>query len=134
MPAVQFDVEVRNAVANAVETLIGPSPVLEIRTGPAPAHCTDADSGTLLAPIPVPSDWLTGAASGVKSKQGTWSVAAVAAGDQGHFRLKDSGSTVRAQGAITLAGGGGPMIANSLTLALGQFVSVTAFTVTAGNA
>lgn len=132
MALIQFSDDVRNAVANAVESTIGASPTLEIRTGAKPTTPASADTGTLLVSIPVPPDWLTGASVGIKVLQGTWSASAVASGDQGHFRLKQAGAT-KAQGAISLAGGGGAMIANNLTLASGQNVSVSAFTLTAGN-
>lgn len=134
MADLQFSDDVRNAMANAVETTVGVSPTLEIRTGPKPVNAAAADSGTLLATINVPSDWLTSASSGQKVLQGTWSALAVAAGDQGYFRLKAGGGAVKAQGSISLAGGGGSMIANSLALVVGQNVSVTSFSLTAGNA
>jgi hypothetical protein len=135
MADLQLSDDVRNAIANVVETTVGVSPTLEIRTGPKPATPASADTGILIATIPVPADWLTNASAGVKALQGTWTAVVVAPGVPGHFRLKASGGAVKAQGSITLAGGGGSMIANNLDpLVVGQNVSALAFTLTAGNA
>ena len=37
--AIQFSVSVRNARLDAIETTVGASPKLQIRTGAAPADC-----------------------------------------------------------------------------------------------
>ena len=57
----QYSETVRNDKLDAIETTIGTSPTLEIRSGAAPASCADADSGTLLASLPLPwdRDWET---------------------------------------------------------------------------
>ena len=44
--ALQYSTAVRNAQLDQVETTIGVSAVLKIRTGAAPATCATADSGT----------------------------------------------------------------------------------------
>ena len=69
--ALQFSVTVRNARLDAVETAIGASAVLKIRSGAAPANCATADSGTVLATCSLPSDWMAAASSGSKAKSGT---------------------------------------------------------------
>lgn len=73
--ALQYSVGVRNAKLDAVETTIGTAPILEIRSGAPPADCATADSGTLLASMTLPSDWMAAAASGQKAKSGNCSVA-----------------------------------------------------------
>jgi len=70
--AVKLSVVVRNAKLDAIETAIGASAVLKIRSGAVPTNITDADAGTVLATVNLPSDWLLAAASGVKAKSGTW--------------------------------------------------------------
>jgi hypothetical protein len=70
--ALQLSVAVRNAMLDAIETTIGTSAVLKIRTGAAPASVATADSGTVLASLTLPSDWLAAASSGSKAKSGTW--------------------------------------------------------------
>lgn len=97
----QLSDTVRNARLDQYETSIGTSPILEIRTGAPPANCAAADSGTLLVPYTLPSDWMAAASGASKSKSGTWSANAVAGGTAGHYRIKNSAGTVcHAQGNI----------------------------------
>ena len=70
--ALQLSVTVRNARLDAIETAIGVSPILKIRTGTAPANCAAADTGTVLATLTLPSDWMAAASAGAKAKSGTW--------------------------------------------------------------
>lgn len=132
----QFSTSVRNARLDAIETAIGTAPVLKIRTGSAPANCVTADSGTVLATVTLPSDWMAAASGGQKAMAGTWEdISADASGTAGHFRIYDSGgSTCHVQGSVTATGGGGDMTLNNVILAAGQDFKVTSFTVTDGNA
>lgn len=134
--ALQYSVTVRNAKLEAVETAIGTSAVLKIRTGSAPADCATADSGTVLATMTLPSDWMAAASSGAKAKSGTWSdTSADATGTAAHFRIYASdGTTIHAQGTVTATGGGGDLTLDSTGITSGQTVTITAFTLTAGNA
>ena len=133
--ALQYSVSVRNAQLNAIETTIGTSPTLEIRSGSPPATTATADSGTVLATISLPSDWLAAASSGSIAKSGTWSdTSADATGTAGHWRIKASGGTVHMQGTCTATGGGGDMTLDNTSIAAGQTVTVTSFTISAGNA
>lgn len=132
----QLSVAVRNAELDAIETAIGVSAVLKIRTGAAPANCAAADSGTVLATLSLPSDWMGAAAAGAKAKAGTWEDASAdAAGTAAHFRLYASdGTTCHAQGTVTATGGGGDMTVDNVVFAAGQAFTITGFTLTAGNA
>lgn len=132
----QLATSTRNARLDAIETDVGTSPILKIRTGAAPANCAAADSGTVLATVTLPSDWMAAAASGSKAKSGTWEDASAdAAGIAGHFRLYDSGGTTcKMQGDITATGGGGSMTLDNVVLAAGQDFIITGFTITDGNA
>lgn len=132
--SMQYSVAVRNARLDAVEDTIGASPKLQLRTGAPPANCAAADTGSLLCEINLPADWMAAAAAGAKSKLGTWSASATAAGVIGHFRIKDSGGSVHAQGTCTVAGGGGDMTVDALSVASQQVVTVTAFTLTSAKA
>jgi len=134
--ALKYSVTVRNAQLDAFETACGVSAILRIRTGAAPANCAAADTGTVLATLNLPSDWMAAAASGIKSKSGTWEdVSADATGTAGHFRLYASdGTTVHAQGEITATGLGGDLTLINTSIAVGQTVTITGFTLTAGNA
>jgi len=132
---VQLSIALRNARLDEFETIIGTAPLLDLRTGAQPANCAAADSGTELAQLVLPSDWLSAAAAGVKSLLGTWSGTSAAAGTVAHFRIKDSGDTVcHMQGTVTVTAGGGDMEINSVTIVLSQPITVNTFALTDGNA
>jgi hypothetical protein len=128
-------VTVRNAQLDAVETTVGTAPLLRIYSGSAPANCAAAASGTLLAEATLPSDWMEAASSGSKALSGTWQDASAnATGTAGHWRLYDSGGTTcHAQGTVTVTGGGGDMTLDNTSIASAQSVTITSFTITAGN-
>lgn len=134
--ALQYSTAVRNAQLDALETTIGTSAVLKIRTGAAPADVATADSGTVLCTMSLPSDWLAAASSGSKAKSGTWQdTSADATGTAAHFRLYASdGTTCHAQGTVTATGGGGDLTLDNTSIASGQSVTISSFTITAGNA
>lgn len=134
--SVQLSVNVRNARLDAIESTIGVSARLRIYSGAPPANCAAANSGTLLADITCPSDWLAAAASGQKALSGTWQDASADnAGTAGHFRVYDStATTCHMQGTVTASGGGGDMTVDNAVFAAGQVFNVTSFTLTDGNA
>lgn len=134
--ALQYSVAVRNAQLDAFETAIGASAIMRIRTGAPPASCASADTGTVLATINLPSDWMAAASAGSKAKSGTWEdTNADATGTAGHFRIYASdGTTVHMQGAISATGGGGDLTLDNTSIASGQTVTITGFTISAGNA
>lgn len=132
--AVQLSVAVRNARLDAIETTIGATAVLKIRSGSVPADCATADAGTVLATLTLPSDWMAAASSGSKAKSGTWQdTSADATGTAAHFRIYDSGGTVCGlQGTVGV--GSGDLQVDSTSFTLGQSFSITGFTITDGNA
>lgn len=132
---VQLSVAARNALLDALEVAIGTDPILEIRTGAQPANCATAASGTLLASMTLPSNWMANAASGAKALAGSWSdSSANASGTAAHFRIYASdGTTCHLQGSVTVTGGGGDLTLDSVSITAGQAVSISAFTLTAGN-
>lgn len=134
--ALQYSVAVRNAKLDAVETTIGIDAVLKIRTGAVPANCAAADTGTVLATLTLPTDYMAAASGGTKAKTGTWQdTSADATGTAAHFRLYASdGTTCGAQGTVTATGGGGDMEVDNTSFAAGQSFTVSTFTLTAGNA
>lgn len=134
--ALQYSVSVRNAKLDAVETAIGASAVLKIKTGAPPADCATADSGTVLATCSLPSDWMAAASGGAKAKSGTWEDASAdASGTAAHFRLYASdGTTCHVQGTVTATGGGGNLTVDNVSFAAAQAFTITGFTLTAGNA
>lgn len=134
--ATQLSTAVRNALLDAIETAIGASAVLKIRSGSAPATCAAADTGTVLATVNLPADWMADASGGSKSKNGTWEDASADnAGEAGHFRLYASdGTTCHMQGTVTATGDGGDMTVSNTDFASGQPFSITSFPLTAPNA
>lgn len=134
--ALQWSTTVRNAILDQIETTIGTSAVLKIRTGVAPATCATADSGTVLATLNLPSDWLAAASSGSKSKSGTWEDASADnTGTAAHFRLYASdGTTCHCQGTVTATGGGGDLTVDNTSFASAQAFTITSFTWTAPGA
>lgn len=134
--ALQLSTTVRNAMLDAIETAVGTSPIMRIRTGTVPATPATADSGTVLATLTLPSDWMAGASGGTKALSGTWQdTSADATGTAAHFRIYDSGGTVcHLQGTVTVTAGGGDMTVDNTSFASGQAFTVTTFTLTAGNA
>lgn len=133
--ALQLSTAVRNAMLDAIETAIGVSAVLKIRTGAAPANVATADSGTVLATVNLPSDWMAAASGGSKALSGTWQDASAdAAGTAAHFRIYASdGTTAHAQGTVTATGGGGDMTVDNVVFASAQNFTVTSFTLNAAN-
>ena len=131
--AIQLAVSTRNARLDAIETDLGADPILEIRSGAQPADCAAADSGTVLASMPLPSDAFAAAANGSKAKSGTWEdPTGDAAGTAAHFRLKTSGGVCKLQGSV--GQGTGDLQLDNTNIAVGQQVTITAFTLTDGNA
>ena len=134
--SMQFSVAARNAELDALEAAIGTSAVLKVFSGAPPATCATADSGTVLATITLPSDWMAAASAGVKAKSGTWQDASADNnGTAGHFRIYASdGTTCHMQGTVTATGGGGDMVVDSTSFTAGQSFTVATFQLTAGNA
>lgn len=134
--ATQLSVAVRNARINAIEATIGPAAVFRIYTGAQPANCAASNSGTLLAEMTVPADWMAAASSGSATLLGTWQdPSANATNTAGHYRgYESTGTTCHIQGSVSITGGGGDMQLDNTSIAAGQVVTITAFTLTDGNA
>lgn len=133
--ALQLSVGTRNAQLDAIETEGGTAPVLKIRTGSPPANCAASDSGTVLASLTLPSDWMAAASSGSKSKSGTWEdLSADGSGVAAHFRLyKSGGSTCFLQGTCGLTSSGEDLELDNTNIQAGQQLTVTSFTINAAN-
>jgi len=134
----QLSTTVRSGMAAAVETAIGTSPKLSLWTGAPPANCAAANSGTKLAEMTLPSDFVT-ESGGVLTKSGTWEdLTADNTGDAGHYRIHDSaGTTCHLQGTVTgtVAGTGDMVLQQALeSIVAGQRVYVSTWTLTVGGA
>lgn len=129
----QYSVAVNNARLDAIESTIGTSAKLRIFSGSAPANCAAADSGTLLAALDLPSNWMADAASASKALAGSWTGTASAGSGATptHYRITNSaGSAVGMQGT---AGIGSGELQVDGTITNGQAVTVTSFTINSGN-
>ena len=102
------------------------SGVLEIRTGTQPAAATDAATGTLLVSITLPADAFGAVSNGAMSRNGTWQGTAVASGTAGYFRLRNSGDTVRIDGAV-----GAELTLDNTSISNGGTVTINTATITA---
>jgi hypothetical protein len=132
--ALKFSVAVRNGILDTIEDAIG-TPTLKIFTGAKPSTLAYADSGTVLATMVLASDWLGSASGGSISRSaGDWEdLSADNTGTAGHFRIYDDGPVAMIQGTVTATGGGGDMTLDNVSVASGQTITVTTFTITAGN-
>ena len=134
--AFQLSVDARNATLAAIETEVGVNPILTISTGSVPTNCATANTGTIVATMVLPSDWLSDAGGGSITLSGTWQdLAADASGTAGYFRLHNNAGTVcHMQGTVTATGAGGDMQLDNTNIAVGQQINITTFTITAGGA
>ena len=130
--AIQLSVTARNDRLDAFETTTGATAKLQIRSGAQPANCATAASGTLIAEMTLPSDWMAAASGGIKSLLGTWSGTASAGGTAGHFRIVDNtGTTCHMQGSV--GQGSGDMSLDNAVVISGQTVTITTFNLTDAN-
>lgn len=132
--AIQLSAAVRNARLDTIESTIGTDAVLKIRTGAQPADVATADSGTVLATLTLPSDWMAAASAGAKAKSGTWQdTSADATGTAAHFRIYSSnGTTAHLQGSVGTSGT--DIVVDSASFTAGQSFTISTFTLTDGNA
>lgn len=134
--ALKYSAEVRNAKLDVIETTIGAAPTLTLWSGSAPATTATANSGTKIAEMTLPSDWMAAAASGSKAKSGTWSdTSADNAGTVGYFRIYNVATPTRCeiQGTVSNTGDGGDMTLDNNVVGAGQSITINTFTLTAGN-
>ena len=131
--AIQYSSTIYLGQLDLVESSAGASAKLYIYSGSAPANCAAADSGTLLATLTLPSDWMAAASGTSKVLAGSWTGAASAGSGATptHFRIKDNaGTTCHVQG--TAGVGSGDMSLNG-TITSGQTITISAFTLNAAN-
>ena len=129
----QYSATIYLAQLDQVESIAGATAKLYIFSGSAPANCAAADTGTLLATLTLPSDWMAAASGTTKVKAGTWT--GTASGGAGatptHFRIKDNaGTTCHVQGT---AGVGSGELSLDGTITSGQTITVNTFTLNAAN-
>ena len=130
----QYSLAVRNAQNDAAAATVGPSPMLEIRTGEPPPNCDSPDTGILIAVGKLPQDWMTQSADAMMQRNGQWQAVGTLAAAEipgGHFRIKQ-GTSCHLQGTF---GPGMEMRPTGAGLiAPGQVVKIQQFFITRGNA
>jgi hypothetical protein len=123
--------------ASLIETMVGSSPVVKLITGAVPVTIEDDDPGVVIATISLPSDWAdVQVAGGVVSvvKVGTWSGTASGSGVPTHFKIcATGGDPCYAMSTVTGSGGGGFMIISTSSLASGNTVTITSFSILQSN-
>jgi hypothetical protein len=134
--ALQYSVALRDNQLDQIEVTLGASALLLVFSGAPPGTCAAADTGTLLATVALPADWMQPASGGVKVKSGTWQdTSADGTGIAGHFRMKDAaGTTCHLQGTVGAIGSGAEMEVDNTSFNSGQMFTVNSFQVAAGNA
>jgi hypothetical protein len=126
--AMQYGATLRNNQVGQIQSTIGGTGHLKIFSGAVPANCAAADPSGVLADITLPATFLTSAA-GVTTIAGSWTVTASGTGTAQCFRMYDGSAVCHVQGNVTT-----DLVLNNTSIAAGQTVTVTSFTVTAGNA
>lgn len=126
--AFQYGVTLRNNQVSQIQSTVGASGVLKIFSGVEPANCAAADPSGLLVTITLPATFLT-SSGGVTTIAGTWSASASGTGTAQTFRIYDGSAVCHVQGNCTT-----DLVLNNTSIASGQTVTVTSFSVTAGNA
>ena len=127
-----YSTTLRTNQVGAIQTTVGSSGTLKFFSGAKPANCAAADPTGTLATVTLPSTFLT-SSGGATTISGTWSVAASGTGTIASFRIYN-GATCHLQGSVTATGGGGDMTVDNTSINSGQTITVTGFSVTAGNA
>ena len=104
--ALQLSVAARNAREAQLWTTInaaGSAVKLLLYTGPAPANCAAADTGTLLGTLSLPSPEENAPSGGAATIASTWtgSISYAGGGLIGHLRIQDAAGTVHLQLAVS---------------------------------
>ncbi len=142
--SVNYSTAVRIAMLDVIESTVGGNARIRFYSGTKPSVCSDASTGTLLATMALTGaggDWMSAASAAgnvvtkAKNPSSTWTTTGAAAGNIGYYRIYDASETVcHEQGTVTATGGGGDMTVDNVTIAIGQALTITGKTITAGNA
>lgn len=135
--AISMTTALRNTLLDTIETQGGNAALLRIYGGTAPADAngTALTGANILATLTLPADWMNAASGGTKTLLGTWTATGGAVGNTGtatHFRiLNNAGTVTYLQGNVGTSGSDLNLSSTSITS--GGTVSITGFTLTAGN-
>lgn len=131
--AAGYATNLRNAQLDPITTFAGNAALLRIYDGTRPA--TGGTATTKLAEFTLGTPFSGAAAAAVLSPTLPANTTGLAAGTATWGRIvKSDGTTHVADFSVTATGGGGDCQLNTTTISIGVTVSITAFTITAGNA
>lgn len=127
-----YSTELRNAILDAKNAVIGNGGKLEIYAGADSAGTNNAE-GTLLAVFTLGSPFAPAAVNGVQSPTLPADTTAVASGAAGWARVTKADGTTAVMD-LTVGTSGAQVTLSTLSVTAGGALSVTGWTVTAGNA
>jgi stage V sporulation protein SpoVS len=133
--ALKYSTTLRNAQLDAITTAVGTSGILRIYSGSRPANVAAAITGTLLAELVCNASAFAAAASGgvLTANAIANDSSANASGTASHYRLfQSNGTTAVIDGDVSTSGA--DLNLDNTSINSGQVVSITSFTITAGNA
>ena len=133
--ALKYSTTLRNAQLDAITTAVGTSGILRIYSGTRPANVAAAITGTLLAECVCNASAFAAAASGgvLTANAISNDSSANASGTASHYRLfQSNGTTAVIDGDVSTSGA--DLNLDNTSINSGQVVSITSFTITAGNA
>jgi hypothetical protein len=133
--ALKYSTTLRNAQLDAITTAVGTSGILRIYSGSRPANVAAAITGTLLAECVCNASAFAAAASGgvLTANAIANDSSANASGTASHYRLfQSNGTTAVIDGDVSTSGA--DLNLDNTSINSGQVVSITSFTITAGNA
>ncbi len=132
--ATKISAAARNAAVDGIAGLVdggAGAGYIEVRTGAPPATPATADSGTLLATLPMSDPAFAAGAAGVATANAiTSDSSADATGAAGHFRAKDSNAVVVLQGTAGEAADTPNMTFDNKNIVATGTVAASAFTIT----
>jgi hypothetical protein len=131
--AVQYSTTHRTNAMTDLVTALGSTGYLLIYTGTVPANCAASATGTLLASLPLSSTAGT-VSNGVLTMNAITTTNATASGTAGYYRLctSSAGTTVVSQGVIGTSGA--DLNLTNTSIASGQPISISSWTITAYGA
>jgi hypothetical protein len=133
--ALKYSTTLRNAQLDAITTAVGTSGILRIYSGTRPANVAAPITGTLLAECVCNASAFAAAASGgvLTASAISNDSSANASGTASHYRLfRSDGTTAVIDGDVSTSGA--DLNLDNTSINSGQVVSITSFTITAGNA
>lgn len=132
---IQFSTGLRNARADVIEALIGPSPILRLWSGSQPANLASTDTGVNLVSYVLSTDWLTDASSGtVTFNDAPIAGTASSSGDASYYRMYGPlGSTPYFQGSVGLSSDSPNLIIDVVQVINGQSINIISWSMTEGN-